>query len=137
MRWDLDRAVNFFMENGADGMAALPQPASHEVVDLSDDDSPAAPQQAPASTANDADDPELQEALAASRRAGMCSVAMRSPLYLTLDYGTHGALLRHCSRPTIHAVFRRRSRCVDVSAYFASQLSACERLVPDPVPRNV
>ena len=75
MRWDLDRAVNFFMEYGADGMSMLPQPASHEVVDLSDDDSPAAPRPAPASTANDAHDPELQDALAASRRAGDGSTA--------------------------------------------------------------
>ena len=71
MRWDLDRAVNFFMENGADGMSMLPSPASHEVVELSDGDSPAAPQQQPpASAFDDEDDPELQEALAASRRAG-------------------------------------------------------------------
>ena len=79
MRWDLDRAVNFFMENGADGMAMLPQPASHEVVDLSDDDSPAAPRQAQASTVDDANDPELQDALAASRRAGARSTALHSP----------------------------------------------------------
>ncbi len=71
MRWDLDRAVNFFMENGADGMGMLPRPAiTPEVVELSDGDSPAAPREPPASAVDDEDDPELQEALAASRRAG-------------------------------------------------------------------
>ena len=71
MRWDLDRAVNFFMENGADGMFMLPKPAiTPEVVELSDGDSPAAPREPPASAVDDEDDPELQEALAASRRAG-------------------------------------------------------------------
>ena len=70
MRWDLDRAVNFFMENGAEGMSMLPSPASHEVVELSDGDSPAAPREPPALAVDDDDDPELQEALAASRRAG-------------------------------------------------------------------
>ncbi len=71
MRWDLDRAVNFFMENGADGMFMLPKPAiTHEVVELSDTDSPAAPREPPALAVDDEDDPELQEALAASRRAG-------------------------------------------------------------------
>ena len=71
-KWDLDRAVNFFMENGTDGMAALQaaapsHPAAQDVYDIDDTELPDRSARHTPVMLDDDDDPELQEVLAASR----------------------------------------------------------------------
>lgn len=67
-RWDLDRAVEFFMEQGMEGVEALPEAGASSPVQGDGDFRNGANELEPIILEDD-DDVELQEILAASRRA--------------------------------------------------------------------